>query len=92
MNTANLQLEGLLTAVASINALLVDSGIVSRSEMQQALERAQQGVNGEARGLSEANRKAMLFPIRLLLLANEDADLGKSRTFAEYAEAVGKSS
>ncbi|AVA25496.1 hypothetical protein [Rhizobium sp. NXC24] len=91
MNTANLQLEGLLTAVASINALLVDSGIVSRREMQQALERAQQGVNGEARGLSEANRKAMLFPIRLLLLANED-DLGRSRTFAEYAEAVGKSS
>ncbi|WFU06113.1 hypothetical protein QA648_23610 (plasmid) [Rhizobium sp. CB3171] len=92
MNTANLQLEGLLTAVASINALLVDSGIVSRSEMQQALERAQNGVNGEARGLSEANRKAMLFPIRLLLLANEDSDLGRSRTFAEYAEAVGKSS
>ncbi|MBB4566939.1 hypothetical protein [Rhizobium leucaenae] len=92
MNTANLQLEGLLTAIASINALLVDSGVVSRSDMQQALERAQQGVNGEARGLSEANRKAMLFPIRLLLLANEDSGPGKSRTFAEYAEAVGKSS
>ncbi|MBB5574242.1 MULTISPECIES: hypothetical protein [Rhizobium] len=92
MNTANLQLEGLLTAVASINALLVDSGIVSRSDMQQALERAQQGVNGEARGLSEANRKAMLFPIRLLLLANEESSLGRARTFAEYAEAVGKSS
>ena len=92
MNTANLQLEGLLTAVASINALLVDSGIVSRSDMQQALERAQHGVNGEARGLSEANRKAMLFPIRLLLLANEDSSQGRARTFAEYAEAVGKSS
>jgi hypothetical protein len=92
LNTANLQLEGLLTAIASINALLVDSGVVSRSDMQQALERAQQGVNGEARGLSEANRKAMLFPIRLLLLANEDSVPGKSRTFAEYAEAVGKSS
>ena len=92
MNTANLQLEGLVTAIASINALLVDSGIVSRGEMQQALDRAQHGVNCEARGLSEANQKAMLFPIRLLLLANEDSGQGKSRTFAEYAEAVGKSS
>jgi hypothetical protein len=92
LNTANLQLEGLLTAIASINALLVDSGIVSHGEIQQALERAQHGVGGEARGLSEANQKAMLFPIRLLLLANADSGQGRSRTFAEYAEAVGKSS
>ena len=92
MNTANLQLEGLFTAIASINALFVDKGLVSRGEIQQALERAQHGVSCEARSLSEANQKAMLFPIRLLLLANEDSGQGRSRTFAEYAEAVGKSS
>ena len=77
MNTANLQLEGLLTAIASINALLVHSGIVSRGEMQQALERAQHGVNSEARGLSEANQKAMLFPIRRPHRANVMARVGK---------------
>jgi hypothetical protein len=41
MNTANLQLEGLWFAIASINELLVAKGITTKQELDTALEMAE---------------------------------------------------
>jgi hypothetical protein len=47
MNTANLQLEGLLIAIASMNDLLVAKGIVDREEIAHATDVAEQTVLGD---------------------------------------------
>jgi hypothetical protein len=41
MNTANLELEGLLIALASMNKLLVTKGIVTDEEVTKSLEIAE---------------------------------------------------
>ena len=41
MNVANLQLEGLLMAIASINHLLVRKGVLSVEEIDKALRKAE---------------------------------------------------
>ncbi|MGO4833816.1 hypothetical protein AB4144_16255, partial [Rhizobiaceae sp. 2RAB30] len=71
MNVANLQLEGLLMAVASINGTLVRKGLLTSDEVDDALRRAEAGLTGEERlyqDMSPANRDAVCFPIRLLQL------------------------
>jgi len=72
MNVANLQLEGLLMAVASINQVLVRKGVLSVEEIDIALRRAEASETGEERseGMSASSRDAVNFPIRLLELAN----------------------
>ena len=44
MHVANLQLEGLLMAVASINNVLVRKGILSVREIDEALAKAESGL------------------------------------------------
>lgn len=93
MNTANLQIEGLLIAFASINQLLVAKGVVSVEEIDQLLARSEQTVLGDDRvveDLSPANRDAVAFPIRLLRLANTMNQNGASASFADFARMVGK--
>lgn len=70
MNTANLQLEGLLVALASLNNLMVAKGLVSAEEVAGSLDRAEQTVLGDYRveDLDPAQRDAIAFPIRLLRL------------------------
>jgi hypothetical protein len=72
MNTANLQLEGLLMAVAEINRLLASKGILSQDELDAALRRAEASLTSEEKSveLRSANRDAIAFPVRLLQLAN----------------------
>lgn len=89
MNTANLQIEGLLTALAQINQALVEKGLLERGEVDMALAKAEQIALGDdrvAEALSAAHRDAIAFPIRLLRLANESSE----QSFSDLARRVGE--
>ncbi len=61
MNVANLQLEGLMMAVASINNVLVHKGLLSIDDIDIALRKAEASVAGDERtyeDMSPANRDA----------------------------------
>lgn len=92
MNVANLQLEGLLMAVASINHVLVRKGILSIQEMDIALRKAEASGEGEDRAgeLSSSNRDAISLPIRLLQLANQCQPEADIPPFSELAKMVGQ--
>jgi len=92
LNTANLQLEGLLVALASMNKLLVAKGLVSAEEVTSALNGAEQTVLGDYRveALDPAQRDAIAFPIRLLRLANNGAGDHNIQNFSELAKLVGQ--
>jgi hypothetical protein len=93
MHVANLQLEGLLMAVASINNVLVRKGILSVEEIDTALRRAEAMMTGEERNhedLSPSNVDAVCFPIRLLQLANLGQSEGSVQSFSELARSVGQ--
>ncbi|CAN7619305.1 hypothetical protein [Devosia sp. LjRoot3] len=94
MNTANLQLEGLLMAIAGLNQTLVAKGVVTVEEIDRSLARSEQTVLGDDRvveDLSPANRDAIAFPIRLLRLANNMSDDGAGTpAFAELTRMVGE--
>jgi hypothetical protein len=93
MNTANLQLQGLLLAVASINNALVHKGLLSIDEIDLALRKAEASLTGEERlfeDMSPANRDAICFPIRLLQLANNSQGESSIPGFSELARMVGQ--
>ena len=92
MNTANLQLEGLMIAIASLNDLLVVKGIVDPREITHAMDVAEQTVLGDYRTeeLGPAQRDAIAFPIRLLRLANNGATETGIMPFSELAKMVGQ--
>ena len=91
MNTANLQLEGLLVALVAINRRLVAKGVLSGQELADALAEAEQSVAADTgRNLSEANGKAILFPIRYLADALASTSSGEDRTFREEASRIGR--
>jgi triphosphoribosyl-dephospho-CoA synthetase len=92
MNPANLQLEGLIMACAAVNRLLVEKGLLTAQEVETALKRAEARITSDDRFHDEdirlANRDAMCFPIRMLLLANGDEDCAAAG-FSELARQVG---
>jgi hypothetical protein len=92
MNVANLQLEGLLMAVASINHVLVRNGIVTKEELDTALRKAEEGETSQDRSeeLSPSNRDAINFPIRILQLANQCQPEADLPSFATLAKMVGQ--
>ena len=93
MNTANLQLEGLYLAIASVNNLLVAKGVLTRHEIAQALEHAEQVALGDYRvdgELRPANRDAIAFPARLLMQANSGASHTDIQSFSELCKKVGE--
>ena len=93
MNTANLQLEGRLTAIAGVNQALVAKGLLTREEIERCLAVAEQTALGDDRvveDLSPANRDAVVFPIRFLRLANNMAGAKRAPTFTELARMVGE--
>jgi hypothetical protein len=91
MNTANLQLQGLIMAVASVADALVQKEVLTHQDLSAALGEAEKriGENND-RDLSDANRAATMFPIRVLMLANQASQRGRKFSFADYAELVGK--
>jgi len=93
VNTANLQLEGLLMAIAAVNQALVAKGVLATEELDHALAICEQTALGDERlteDLSPSNRDAVLFPIRVLRLANNMAGEGGLPPFAELARTVGE--
>lgn len=92
MNTANPQLEGLYLAFAAINRLLVSKGLVSHADLQQVLQDAEQTVLADSRPLniSQSHQKAVAFPIRVLLLANEACEKDEQFDFEDLAREVGR--
>jgi triphosphoribosyl-dephospho-CoA synthetase len=90
MNTANPQLEGLYLALAAINRLLVDKQLLTHDEIRKTLRKVEAGVmKGEEPDISSAHRKAVAFPIRLLVLADEAAERGEAADFDVLARRVG---
>lgn len=93
MNVANLQIEGLMMAVATVNRLLVERGIVSQEELDAALRKAQAALTGDERmseDLTRSNRDAVCFPVRLLRHANASQDDGALPAFQQLAKLVGE--
>ncbi|MCA0057928.1 hypothetical protein [Mesorhizobium sp. B261B1A] len=92
MNVANLQLEGLLMAVASINHVLVRKGVLTSEEIDIALRTAEAGETSEERseGMSASSRDAVNFPIRLLELANQCQPEADMPSFSKLARMVGQ--
>lgn len=93
MNTANLQLEGLLIAMAELNRALIRNGVLSVEEIDAALHSAEASATSEERmtqDLSPANRDAVCFPIRLLRLANSKMSTQGELSFSELAREIGE--
>jgi hypothetical protein len=91
MNTANLQLEGLLVALAALLDALQRKGLLTREELDAALSEAEAAAAADPRRpqeVSAANRDAVCFPIRFLRLAA--AGSGGSRGFTDIAALVGQ--
>ena len=93
MNVANLQLEGLMMALASINNLLVRKGLVGVDEVDEALHRAEAAFTSEQRlydDMSPSQRDAVCFPIRLLRMANKGEAADGIPAFPDLAKAVAR--
>jgi len=94
MNTANLQLEGLLLALSAVVGLLRRKGIVSDTELDEVLNEAEfAALKDDARpdGLSSANVEAVLFPIRYLRAAGKGLADEPVLPFSQVATKVGQS-
>lgn len=73
MNTANLQLDGVLMAMAALCHLLREKGIAAEDEIDSSLRHAEQMQAADRlrpEQLSQSNVEAMLFPLRFLREAN----------------------
>ncbi len=92
MNVANLQIEGLLIAIAAINHALVRKGVLSAEEIDIALRKAEASETSEERseGMSSSSRDAVNFPIRLLELANQCQPEADIPSFSKLARMVGQ--
>ena len=94
MNTANLQLEGLYAAVASLMNALREKNVLSQAEIDRALVGAEEAIvtdPGRPTPLSAAHVDAVCFPARFLRLANQANARGEALSFAQIAAAVGRS-
>ncbi len=92
VNSANLQLEGLYLAIASISETLVNKGVLSRGELDLALRKAERLALTDyrsAENLRAAERDAVAFPARLLLTASSAGASGESASFSDLARRVG---
>lgn len=88
MNTANLQMEGVLLVLTSLIATMKRKGLLSSDDCDAVLSDAAGMMFGRD-SLSEANREAILFPIRLLKAAGHMSD-SRQMSFNELAATVGR--
>ena len=89
MNTANLQLEGLMLAVAALFGEMKRKGSLDDGQIGQALDRAEQGASRRTTDLPAANAEAILFPIRFLrqALSRAEGELDYQSIVAEIGRA-----
>jgi hypothetical protein len=76
MNTANLQLEGMLLAMYALLDAIKRKGLLNEQEIEEALRQAEitaKAEVGDRTELSKSNGEAICFPIRFLRKANEIA-------------------
>jgi hypothetical protein len=87
MNAANLQLEGLIMAVAAIGEAIEKRGMITHEERGTALSMAESAVaRKESDELSLSHQAAAKLQNRILLLANQASQQGRDYTFSQYAE------
>lgn len=94
MNVSNLQLQGLYLAIAAVNNALVAKGVLTREEMNVALQRAEQTALGDdrsAENMTPSNRDALAFGPRILMMANSATSDGEIAPFSDLARMVGQS-
>jgi hypothetical protein len=90
MNTANLQMEGLLLALGSLLRALKDKGLLSQDEIEAMLKEAEERATrdaGRPESLSPANVNAVLFPVRFLERDVRGEDAG---SYSSVAASVGR--
>lgn len=94
MNTANPQLEGLYLAIAAMNRLMVEKQLLTHEEIRETLREVEDMVLEEPQPqtLPDSHRKAVAFPIRLLILADEAAEKGAEVSVDDLARHVGRHS
>lgn len=92
MNTANLQLEGLLVTLAQLMRQVVEAGPGARQAVEQALSAAEATIMSDEqrrRQLSDSQMEAMLFPVRYIASAIGNAD--GERSFSQTTADIGRS-
>lgn len=93
MNTANLQMEGILMAMAALCQLLRHKGIADTDEIEAALAEAEDALANDSlrpEQLSHANVEAALFPLRFVREANRRDMPGSTAAYMEIATSVGR--
>lgn len=93
MNTANLQMEGMLAAVSALMLALQQNGALTVEEMDRALADAEGALAADPNRPDElraAHVDGILFPVRYLRLANRLAAGGEFPTYTELAAQVGR--
>ena len=91
MNTANLQLEGLLLALYALLDRLKHKGLLSEHEIEEALASAEANALADPQRvgqLSPASLDGMTFPIRFLRIADTASKVPE--TFTTIAQLVGE--
>lgn len=92
MNTANLQLEGLLVVMAQLIRQVAEAGPGARQAVEKALTAAETTILSDEqrrRQLSDSQVEAMLFPVRYLASVL-DTQSGE-RNFSQTAADIGRS-
>lgn len=76
MNTANPQLEGLYLAISALVRRMIEKGVLDGDDLHQAMAEARRVAveDLQTSSMSDANRKAVLFPIELLDKADGDVE------------------
>lgn len=92
MNTANLQLEGVLLALSRLLETMRHKGLITSGEIEAALAAAEDAARRDAasRSISPAQAEGVLFPIRFLREAANRQE-GLPATFSDIAAAIGES-
>jgi hypothetical protein len=91
MNTANLQIEGMLLTLSALMRMLREKGILEAGDIDTVLQQAERSARndrGRAGDISPSNAEAILFPIRFLQLA-QSLDPNAPQIFTKIAAAVG---
>ena len=76
MNTANPQLEGLYLAISALVRRMIEKGVLDGDDLHQAMAEARRVAEEDLQtsSMSDANRKAVPFPIELLDKADGDVE------------------